>query len=282
MCEKHTFTMSTALVQQPNIATSSSGALVTLPVATASKSKIEPWDPKELKSQLKDNIALYKKLAEGTHTPFPDEAYEAYIQKVKNLASLLLTELESFLQKYKDMYESIETKRVATIKPRLCDKKLTTFLANHFKRYLPDNGQHGILDLNRIAPRAISLYVKEKNLGETQFFYLDNELKALFESPSVENPQKTYLQLAQERITEIRMEKDYKQSVSSADIHIDHNRITMNYSALKIIIPKFGVQYDLTDPKMYEAQLEEFNKYLEELHNKHEEAKKAQKKAAKK
>lgn len=267
--------MSTAAVQQPTTFNVTSNTTV----AAVGKSKIDPWDPKTLKSQLKSNLELYVKVSEGIPVLPMDESYLA---NTKSIATELRTRTLKFLEKYKELFESTETKRVASIKPRLCDKKLTTFLSQHFKRYLPDNGQHGVLDLNRIAPRAISLYVKEKGLGETQFFFLDEVLKQLFESPSVENPGKTYIQLAQERIAEIRMEKDYKQSPSSAEIFVENNRIMMNYSALKIIIPKFGVKYDLTDPKLYVQQLEEFNKYLEQLHNKHEENKKEQKKASKK
>lgn len=247
--------------------------------ATSSKSKIDPWDYKELKKQLKDNIELYKKIQEGLHVVPHDEAY---ISNTKSLATELINRTIPFLEKYKELYESTETKREASIKPRLCDKKLTNFLAAHFKRYLPDNGQNGVLDLNRVAPRAISLYVKEKGLGDTQFFSLDEELKRLFDSPAIENPSKTYIQLAQDRIAEIRMGKDYKQSASSAEIIVESGRITMNYSALKIIIPKFGIQYDLTDPKQYIPQLEDFNKYLEQLYNQYEDAKKASKKKTEK
>lgn len=274
--------MSTALLQQPtsvnNTLNTANNTNNGVPVSTG-KSKIDPWDPKLLKKELKDNLELYKRVSEGLHVLPLDEKYS---ETTKALANELLTRTGNFLQKYKELFESTENKRVASIKPRLCDKKLTTFLSNHFKRYLPDNGQHGVLDLNRIAPRAISLYVKEKGLGETQFFALDDELKRLFESPSVENPSKTYIQLAQERIAEIRMERDYKQSPSSAEIFVENGRVTMNYSALKIIIPKFGVKYDLTDASVFVQQLEEFNKYLEQLHTQHEENKKAQKKANKK
>lgn len=266
--EKYTITMSTAVTQQSLSASEASNG---------SKSKIDPWEPKELKKELKNNIELYKRVSEGLHILPLDEKY---LSETKNLATELLTRTTDFLAKYKELYESTETKRSATIKPRLCDKKLTDFLSRHFKRYLPDNGNYGILDLNRIAPRAISLYVKERGLGETQFFSLDAELKKLFESFSVENPSKTYIQLAQQRIDEIRMEKEYKKSPSSAEIHISptDGNITMNYSALKIIIPKFGVKYEITDPKLYEAQLDEFNKHLESLHSSYEEQKKTSKK----
>lgn len=244
-------------------------------VLTTTKSKIQPLTPKELKKQFKDNISLYKKIADGLHIIPSDEKY---IETTKELAQKQLIEINEILDEYKELYESIETKRVACIKPRLCDKKLTTFLSNHFKRYLPDNGQYGVLDLNRIAPRAISLYVKEKGLGETQFFSLDDSLKELFESPSVENPTRTYIELTQDRIAELQMEKNYRKSVSSAEIFIENGRITMNYSALKILVPKFGVKYDLTDPHTYMARLEDFNNYLQQLHDQYKENKKQQKK----
>lgn len=244
----------------------------------ATKSKIEPWDMKELKKQLKPNEDVYKQISEGLHVVPPSDEYTNFTKK---LAKDLLDKVAEFKEKYRELYESTETKRSASIKPRLCDKRLTNFLAGHFKRYLPDNGPHGVLDLNRIVPRAISIYIKEKNLGATQFFTLDLALKELFEHPSIENRDKTYIQLAQERIAEIRMEKDFKQSPSSAEIVVENGKITMNYSALKIIIPKFGVKYDLTEPGTYIPELEKFNQYLEQLHAQHEEAKKESKKGKK-
>lgn len=247
-------------------------------VPATTKSKIEPWDTKELKKQLKANEDLYKQISDGLHVVPPSEEYT---NNTKKLAKELLDKVTQFKDRYKESYESTETKRVASIKPRLCDKRLSNFLADHFKRYLPDNGQHGVLDLNRIVPRAISIYIKEKGLGATQFFTLDEKLKELFEYPSIENKEKTYIQLAQDRIAEIRMEKEFKQSPSSAEIFVENGRITMNYSALKIIIPKFGIKYDLTDPGIYISELEVFNKYLEQLHAQHEEAKKAAKKEKK-
>lgn len=266
--------MNTSVDQQ-----SSAVNTVVISLTGVNKSKINPWEPKELKKQLKDNLELYRRVSDGLHVLPIDEKY---LETTKALAGELHTRTLKLIDDYKLLFESTETRRVASIKPRLCDKKLTIFLSGHFKRYLPDNGQYGVLDLNRIAPRAISLYVKEKGLGETQFFSLDDSLKQLFESPSVENPARTYIQLAQDRIAEIRMEKDYKQSPSSAEIFVENGRITMNYSALKIIIPKFGVEYELTDPNVYVSQLEEFNKFLEQLHLAHEESKKAQKKINKK
>lgn len=244
-------------------------------VVVAAKSRPTPLNPKELKKALKENLDLYKRVSEGLPVLPMDEKY---LSDTKSVAIELYDRTLEFISKYKDLYESTESKRSATIKPRYCDKKLTTFLSQHFKRYLPDNGQYGVLDLNRIAPRAISLYVKEKGLGETQFFYLDDTLRQLFESPSVEDPSKTYLQLAHDRISDIRAEKGYNVSRSSAEIFTENNSIMMNYSALKIIIPKFGVKYDITDTNAYMQQLEEFNSYLEQLHLQHEENKKRRKK----
>lgn len=249
------------------------------PAPVIIKSKDEPWTPKEMKKQLKSNLEFYKKVSEGLPVVPSDEAF---IEDTKRIASELYARGTEYIAKYKELYESTETKRVTAIKPRLCDQKLTLFLSHHFKRYLPDNGQYGILDLNRVVPRAFSLYFKEKGLGETQFFFLDEPLRKLFESPSVGDPTKSYLQLAQERINEIRMTPNHKPSASSAEIIVSDNRITMNYSALKIITPKFGVKYEITDPQQYVPQLTEFNTFLKQLVNQYEERKKSLKKSSKK
>lgn len=246
----------------------------TATVIAATRSKSSPFTAKELKKELKENLDLYKRVSEGLPVlPMDDR----YLSDTKSVAIELYDRTVDFINKYKELYESTENKRSATIKPRYCDKKLTVFLSQHFKRYLPDNGQYGVLDLNRIAPRAISLYVKEKGLGETQFFRLDDTLRQLFESPSVEDPSRTYLQLAHDRINSIRAEKGYIPSRSSAEICTENGNIVMNYSALKIIIPKFGVKYDITDTGAYTPQLEEFNLYLEQLHHQYEDSKKKRK-----
>jgi len=150
-------------------------------------------------------------------------------------ATELLNLVDKYLEAYKDMYDSVDTKRVAAIKPRYCDKKLTDFLTSYFKIYIPDNGSYGIIDLNKNYSSCYFLYVKEKKLGDTQFFTLDDNLKKLFESPSVENKDKTYLQLAQERIAEIRSERIISILLLLLRSLLIMDRVTMNYSALKII-----------------------------------------------
>lgn len=251
---------------------------VSTAVPAAGRQKIEPWTTKELKKEMKENLEFYKRVANGLHVIPPSESY---LSTTKAIAQELITRTEKFIEDYDELADSTESKRTARIKPRLCDRALTDLFSRHFKRYLPDNGAHGVLDLNRIAPRAISLYVKDKSLGGSQFFRLDDELQRLFNRPSVEDPTKTYLQLAQERIAEIRLVNGYKPSPSSAEIIVEGGCITMNYSALKIIIPKFGIDYELTNANDYVQQLEEFAKHLEELHNQHEESKKAAKKSTK-
>jgi hypothetical protein len=241
----------------------------------AKRSMKEPWDYKEMKKQFKELRDFLKKVSDGLHI-IPND--QSHVDLMKINASEVLALVDKVLEEYKQLCDSTESKRTTKIKPRLCDKKLTTFLANYYKKYIPDNGVHGIFDLNTVAPRAVSQYIKDKGLGNTQFFTLDHELYTLFNSPSVENPSKTYIQLAQERITEIRMTSGYEQSTSSAEILLDNSRITMNYSALKIIIPKFGINYELTNPEQYVPQLEDFDKYLIELRTKYEENRKAEKK----
>lgn len=247
------------------------------PKAPAARTRIEPWTPQQLSEAMKPLKAFYEKVAKGLKTIPSNEEYE---KKTKDLAAQLLAGIKKMMTDYDELYESTKTKRTAGLKPLLCDKKLTNFLGSHFNLKLPETALYGVMDLNRIVPRAISLYIKEKGLGEGQVFVLDDGLKHLFESPSVEIPERSYLQLAQERINEIRIDPNYTPSVSSAEIHIDRatGRINMNYSALKIIIPKFGVDYEITNPEIYTPPLEEFSKMLEQILNARKEAQKKPKK----
>jgi hypothetical protein len=247
-------------------------------VPAAARKKIEPWTPKELKKEMKDVNDFVRRVEAGLHVIPPSEQY---LNKTKDMARRYLELAEQVQKDYEELYESTESKRITHIKPRLCDRALTDLLARHFKKMIPESNQYGVLDLNRIAPRAISLYVKEKGLGLSQYFNLDDDLTRLFSSPSVEDKNKTYLQLAQQRIDQIRAEPGYKPSSSSADISVVNGTVTMNYSALKIIIPKFGVNYDLSNPDDYVEPLQRFADHLEDLHNKFEEAKKSAKKTTK-
>lgn len=263
--------MSTAVASATQVPTTTNGGTI--------KKKSEAWTPKELKQALKENKQFYRKVAVGLSVVPPNDQY---VNETKQLAQELLDDIAQYEQDYKELYESTETKRVAGIKPKRCDRKLTQFFERYYKRRLPEVGNHGVCDLNRVAPRALCLYVKERGLGETQFFTLDEDLANLFNSPSIEDPSKTYLQLAQDRIDVIRLERASKgvktAPSSSADIIVDNGRITMNYSALKIITPKFGDDYPLNDPGQYVNTLEDFENYLCELMNQRQENAKKQSK----
>ncbi len=247
--------------------------------AQPARARIEPWTTKQFSDAMKPLKAFYETVAKGLKTiPINEE----YAKRTKELATELLARQKTILEAYDELYESTKAKRTASLKPLLCDKKLTTFLGAHFGLKLPETATYGVMDLNRIVPRAISLYIKEKGLGEGQVFGLDEPLKRLFESPSVEYPEKTYLQLAHDRINEIHSTKDYKPSTSAASIHVEHStgQVSMNYSALKIIIPKFGVSYEITNAEVYIPPLEEFAKMLEQILNARKEAQKKAKKPA--
>lgn len=245
--------------------------------APKSRKRIEPWTVREISDSMKPLKAFYEKVSKGLKTIPADDLY---VERTKGMAIELLARQKKILEDYAELYESTKSKRTANLKPVLCDRKLTTFIGAHFGFKLPETALHGVIDLNRIVPRAFSLYIKEKGLGNGQVFVLDSALKQLFESPSIEIPQKTYLQLALDRINEIRSTKDYKPSASSADIHIDHatGKVSMNYSALKIVIPKFGISYDITNPEEYILSLETFAKNLEQILIGYKEAQKKSKK----
>lgn len=249
--------------------------------APSARKRIEPSTPREISDAMKPLKAFYEKVSKGLKTIPADDAY---LKRTKDMATELLERQKKIMEDYAELYESTKSKRAASLKPVLCDKKLTTFIGSHFGFKLPETAVHGIIDLNRIVPRAFSLYIKEKNLGNGQVFVLDDALKRLFESPSIEVPSKTYLQLSMDRINVIRATKDYKPSTSSADIHIDHatGKVSMNYSAMKIIIPKFGISYDITNPEEYIPSLTNFAKMLEQILTDYKEAQKKAKDAQKK
>jgi len=241
---------------------------------TATKSKIEPHDPKHWKKELKRINEFLKKVADGIPALPPNETYT---ETLKVSANDILTRVKEVHKSYEELYDSLENKRTGKTKPKLVDKGLTDLLRLHFKRILPDNGQYGIVDINKLVPRALSLIIKENGLGDGQFFTLDNALKTLFECKSIADPSRTYLKCAQDRIADIRLVKGYKQSASSAEIYVDGDKITMNYSALKIIIPKFAIDYEITNPEKYIPELEEFILFLEKQHTQYKENKKAKK-----
>lgn len=252
---------------------------VNTPLAqTIPKKRAEALDSKELKKELKPNMEFYSKVADGIPIVTPDDKYT---YETKELARLLLEKNNELMLEYKELYDSIQSVKVSNIRPKLCDKHLTDFFSKHFNRKLPDNGIYGVFDLNKIAPRAFSLYIKEKGLSTNQYFTLNDELRALFELPSVEDPSKSYLQLTQDRIHDIRMSKTFVKSNSSAEVIITNTGITMNYSALKIATPKFGSDYIPANSNHYIPELTIFNDYLTDLHMKRLQDKKDAKKVKK-
>ena len=254
---------------------------------TVARRKIKLWTPKDLKDELRDVRGQLKHITKGL-SPIPHS--DEYVDKTSKAAQDILDDIEKFERMYAELLEQTETKRTSGIKPRLCDKRLTDFLSRQFDVRLPELGKHGICDLNSLVLRAISLYVKQFNLGNTQFFSLDDNLLKLFRSPSINDPTKTYLELGHQRISELTANraqanagnKDYKTPVAVAEIIEKEGNVTMNYSALKIIVSKFALDYDLTDTEKYTHDLKDFAKVLQDKHEQYEEAKKRNKKASKK
>lgn len=226
--------------------------------------KITPWTPRELKKQLKEVTSTLTQVSAGLKTITGDPSYVA---RTKSLASEILDDIARFEELYAATLGEMAIKREDKPKPRLCDIALTDFLSNKYAVSLPTMGMYGICDVNTLAFKAISLYLNENGLTQSQFFKLDNELQTLFNSPSVNDPTKTYLDLSKERIAELTSKRaNTGTAVTSAAAEIIDNNgtITMNHSALKIVLSRFVVDYELEDVDQYIPAMEDFNQVLKE------------------
>ena len=226
------------------------------------KRKIAPRPPKDVKADFKDVGDWLGKCAKGLSALPSDAEYTSHCRDLANQLNTIIH--EEILPEYKKRYEAVQPSREAGIKPKRCDSALTTFLFKYYRYSFPVSGTYGVCDLNKIASKAIAIYIREKGLGEGQFFTLDNDLYELFNKLSINGEGKTYLQLTQDRIDTIRNQPSYNRTSASAHIDINGDKVSMNYSALKIILPKFVVNYALTDPDQYVPQLEVFANTLDE------------------
>jgi hypothetical protein len=232
---------------------------------------------------LKNNRATYTEVARGQGTIYSTDEHKLQVQACANEALALLDEFEA---EYKRVYQSLLQSRTKKVTPKYVDIKLTRFFSEYFEVELPESGRYGILDIGATAHRAISIYIRENELNNKQFFKLDRNLRELFESPSLEDPSKTYLQLTQERVDELAKDKKEISPSCSNIIHHD-GEISMNVAALKILVPKFGrVSKDEDNPDYTPADADkyipEINEFIEILAVRFDAAKKLALEQAKK
>lgn len=244
--------------------------------SSKTRSQVEIWSPKDLNKELKGIQDVLKHATKGIDVLPPNDKYT---REVAACAQELLDDLAKFKKGYTDLYGDMKTKKSSSLKPRLCDRKLGSFIQEEFGVSLPIVNGYVVCETNALAPRMISLYVKKHNLSRKQFFELDDKLSDLFNSPSVNNPKETYISLTKARIAEKAAEREQpNESSSIAAIYCDNGIYSMNYSALKIALSKFVVQTDDTlDEHLYEEDLKILANKLEQEHQDREEIEKAKK-----
>ncbi len=228
--------------------------------------KASTWSPKELKKQLRDVYAVYKQVGAGLSTVPPNPSYT---HDTSSLALEIVDDLARFERLYAEATNKTTTKRKTSPKPKLCDKKLTDFLSSTYGVSLPSMGTYGICDVNTLAFSAISLYLREQKLNNAQFFTLDDKLTQLFKSQCVNGTGKSYLAITKDRVAELDRERgDIPKTPSMAEVIEVNGVVTMNYSALKIIVPKFVVEYELVDPDLYSEDMAKLKAVIDERQTK--------------
>lgn len=216
--------------------------------------------PDQVHNHFKDNRDVYTNVHQGLGSIYTTTEHTLAL---KALAGECLDLMSLFEEKYAEVYQSLNQTRTKKVNPKFVDLNLVRFLSDYFEVPLPESGKYGVLDLNSTAHRAFSVYIREKDLNNKQFFTLDEGLKKLFNSPSLEDPSKTYLQLTQERVDELA--KDKKEITSSCSNIIHHDGgISMNVAALKILVPKFGIDYAPADADKYVPEINDFIELLAE------------------
>jgi hypothetical protein len=240
------------------------------------RSQVEIWSPKDLNKELKEIQDTLKQGVKGIDVLPPNEKYT---REVAACAQEILDDIARFKKGYTELYGGTKTKKSSSLKPRLCDKKLGKFAQEEFGVTLPSVNGFVVSETNALAPRMISLYVKKHNLNRKQFFELDDKLHALFNSPSINDHTRTYLDLTKARIAEKAAERtEPNESNSVAAVYCENGVYSMNYSALKIALSKFVVQSDdVLDEKLYEDELKAFADKLGQEHQEREELEKAKK-----
>jgi hypothetical protein len=216
--------------------------------------------PDEVHGRFKENRATYERVAEGLGSIYTSEDHK---DKLKKCAQEALELMDLFEKAYTALYQSLDSSRSKKINPKYVDIKLVRFLSDYFEIPLPESGKYGVLDTNRTLHRAFSVYIRENHLNNKQFFTLDERLRSLFSCSSLEEPSKTYLDLTQERVDTLAKDKE-KITPSCSNIIRHGDTISMNVAALKILVPKFGLDYSPADADKYVNRIQEFVDLLDE------------------
>lgn len=236
--------------------------------------------PPQVKKLHADNLAMYRHMKDGIHHIPPNPSLTKQVQE---LALELETRTEALIASYKDLYERANPKRTVSLKTNLCDHRLTDFMGDYMGILLPEWGGHGVVDVNTTAFRTLSLYIRENNLADGNYFLLNDKLKILFMQMSIVDPTKTYLQVADDRIQVLRSKKGVSEpNGKSAEImYAENDSIYMNYAALRTILPSFKVDYVPIDAETFLSAIVDFDQKVKERDTALEEAKKAAKKQQK-
>lgn len=210
--------------------------------------------PEAVQSLLKSNKDFYEQGVKGFGTIYEPKSHDQLLKsKFREGVELI----QEYTTKYKEKYDTLEVERAIHINPKYVDINFTRFISRYFGVRLPESGKYGVLDLNKVGYKVLAIYTREKGLKNKQFFTLDDELKALLNNPSLEDPSKTYLQVTQERVDDLAKTKD-KLTPSCSNIIYHDDNISMNVSASKILVPKFGLDYSPADADKYVDDIKKF------------------------
>lgn len=220
--------------------------------------------PEEVASQLKSNRDFYEEAMKGIGTIYSNPDQDKLLrEKCKETVDLI----DSFLEEYKERYSHVSTKRVSKVNPKCVDLNFAHFISDYFEVEVPESGKYAVLDIHKVGHKALSVYTREKDLKNKQFFLLDDTLKALVNAPSLSDSSKTFLQLTQERIDELNKDRD-KISASCSNIIYQGSDIYMNISATKILVPLFSLDYSPADSDKYVPYIQTVIDVVSERYNK--------------
>lgn len=222
--------------------------------------KVDILQPSNVRSLLKPVKLFYEEGVKGFGSIYSPATHS---DKLKEKFQEGLSLLEEFSKKYEDVYSSVDSARSTKVNPKYVDLGFTRFISKYFNIKLPETDKYGILDLNKVGYKVLAIYTREKGLKNKQFFLLDDELRKIVESPSIEDPTKTYLELTQARVDELNKERDKVTGSCSNIIHHD-GQVSMNVSASKILVPKLGLDYSPADAEKYVPQIKSLIDLLSE------------------
>jgi len=216
--------------------------------------------PDAVVDRIRDNKALYQRTVDGKDGTI--YTTKEHGEKVKECARQQLELLDQFVEEYTRRYNATHVPRQKKVHLRYVDLALTNFLSDYFNYPLPTSGNHGVLDITRVGKRVFAVYTREKGLKNKQYVALDDKLKELFSSPSLTDPNKSYLDLTQEVIKEKELSRTTSHP-SCANIIKHEDQVFMNTSAVNILISKLSIDYSPTDAEKYVSALEEFAKIVD-------------------